>query len=79
MVLLRLLILFLLGYIAFAVLRLILRRGQTGMPGKRAAEPLGEDMVLDPQCGSYVPKSNAVVQSGRYFCSGECARIYLTR
>jgi YHS domain-containing protein len=36
-------------------------------------------MVLDPQCHSYVPKSDAVFRSGQYFCSQECARLYLAR
>jgi hypothetical protein len=46
--------------------------------GKRASDPIGEEMVLDPQCRSYIPKSDAVAQSGRYFCSRECARQYLS-
>jgi hypothetical protein len=39
----------------------------------------GEEMVLDPQCQSYVPKAEAVLQAGKYFCSQECARLYLAR
>ena len=39
----------------------------------------GEEMVLDPQCQSYVPKAAAVLQAGKYFCSQECARLYLAR
>jgi hypothetical protein len=79
MFLLRLLALFLLGYVAFAALRSIVRRGKAGMSGKLNSDSNGEDMVLDPQCQSYVPKSNAVAQSGRYFCSRECAQLYLNR
>lgn len=77
MFLLRLLILFLLGYLAFVALRSIARRGKDR--GRLNAESSGEDMVLDPQCQSYIPKSNAVAQSGRYFCSRECAQLYLNR
>jgi hypothetical protein len=36
-------------------------------------------MILDPQCHAYVPKSNAVAQAGRHFCSRECAQLYLSR
>jgi YHS domain-containing protein len=36
-------------------------------------------MVLDPQCQSYITKSNAVAVAGRYFCSQECAQLYLGR
>jgi hypothetical protein len=79
MFLLRLLILFLLGYLAFVALRSIARRGKDRMSGRLNAESSGEDMVLDPQCQSYIPKSNAVAQSGRYFCSRECAQLYLNR
>ena len=43
----------------------------------------GEEMVRDPQCGVYVPKSSAVSggRAGRnlYFCSAECRKKYLTR
>jgi hypothetical protein len=79
MFLLRLLILFLLGYLAFAALRAIVRRSKSGPPGKLNSDSNAEDMVLDPQCQSYIPKSNAVAQSGRYFCSRECAQLYLNR
>ena len=77
--LLRLVVVFLILYLIFVALRSIVRRGKTAGSGKFPSEPDGEDMVLDPQCQSYVPKSNAVTQSGRYFCSRECARLYLSR
>jgi FtsZ-interacting cell division protein ZipA len=38
-----------------------------------------EEMVLDPQCHSYLPKGEAIFQEGRYFCSRECANLYLSR
>jgi hypothetical protein len=38
-----------------------------------------EDMVLDPQCHSYLPKSDALVRDGQYFCSESCARAFLSR
>jgi len=34
-------------------------------------------MVLDPQCRSYLAKGEAILRSGRYFCSDECAKVYL--
>ena len=79
MFLLRLLILFLLCYVAFAALRSIVRRGKDRRSRQTQSDTKGEDMVLDPQCQSYIPKSNAVAQSGRYFCSRECAQLYLNR
>ena len=40
----------------------------------------GEDMVADPCCGTYVPKSTAIVKKVRgekhYFCSTECWKKY---
>jgi uncharacterized protein len=39
----------------------------------------GDEMVLDPQCQTYVPKGEAFRQKGEYFCSRECARLFLSR
>ena len=40
----------------------------------------GEEMVADPWCGTYVPKSTAIVKKVRgekyYFCSTECRDKY---
>lgn len=36
-----------------------------------------EEMVLDPQCKSYLPKSEAMLRAGEYFCSERCASLYL--
>lgn len=79
MLLLRLVVVFLIGYVILSALRFFAGRGKGGEFGRLKSEPEGEDMVLDPQCQSYIPKSNAVAQSGRYFCSRECARLYLSR
>ena len=37
----------------------------------------GEEMVLDPQCQSYLPKSAAMLRGDHYFCSERCASLYL--
>jgi hypothetical protein len=47
--------------------------------GKKARSVETEEMVLDPQCQSYVPKSEALLQEGNYFCSQDCARLFLSR
>ena len=43
----------------------------------------GEEMVRDPVCGVYVPKSSAVARrsggSKVYFCSRECEKKYLAK
>jgi YHS domain-containing protein len=51
-------------------------------PQKRAADPeeLGEEMVQDPVCGCYIPKSQALILSQGnkelYFCSQVCSQKY---
>lgn len=75
MLLIRLAVVFLVLYVIFLALRSALR-SRTLRSGK-ANELAGEEMVLDPQCRSYLPKSEAFTQSGNYFCSRECAQKYL--
>jgi len=73
MTLLRLAFLFIIIYIVYSALKPLLRGGT-----KPANPPqLGEQMVLDPQCQTYVPKSDAVIRQGKFFCSEECAQRYL--
>jgi hypothetical protein len=79
MLLLRLILIFLICYILITVVRSLIGRGKDAVSNRVKANLDGEEMVLDPQCHSYVPKSDAITQSGRYFCSQECARLYLTR
>jgi hypothetical protein len=76
MLLLRLLLFILIGYIVFLALKSLVarKRGQSGAAGQ-----IGEHMVLDPQCKAYVPKSDAIARGGEFFCSEECARLYLAR
>ena len=78
MVLIRLAVVFLIFYVIFTAIRSIVR-AKSGASGRLKSERAGEDMVFDPQCQSYIPRSDAVAQSGRFFCSRECARQYLTR
>ena len=79
MSLLRLFLFLLICYLVLAVLRAIIA-GRKKKPLERGnSDRDGEDMVLDPQCHSYVPKSKAVFRSRQYFCSQECARLYLAR
>jgi hypothetical protein len=79
MLLLRLIVLFLICCVVITLLRSLIGRGKGAASSRLKSKPDGEEMVLDPQCQSYIPKSIAIAQSGRYFCSQECARRYLTR
>lgn len=76
--LLRLLILFLLAYIFYTVLKaywLLRKTRNSHFVDPRTVD----DMVLDPQCQTYLPKNEAISQQGNYFCSRECARLFLLR
>jgi uncharacterized protein len=79
MSLLRLFLFLLLCYLIFAVLRAIAGGRKRKSVNRHTSDRDGEEMVLDPQCHSYVAKSDAVLKSGQYFCSQECARLYLAR
>jgi YHS domain-containing protein len=52
------------------------------LPKSRAAgsQEIGEEMIQDPVCGCYVPKSQAFTLSHRgkklYFCSQVCSQKY---
>jgi hypothetical protein len=79
MLLLRLLIILLICYIVITALKSILtQRGTRTADRKKKFTEESEDMVLDPQCQSYIPKASAVAQSGKFFCSRECAQRYLS-
>jgi len=76
---LRLILIFLIFYIILSVVKLAFHVGNPRSAKWREfdRDRDEEEMVLDPQCHSYVPKSDAIVKSGEYFCSQECARLYL--
>lgn len=76
---LRYLFLFLIGVLVYYSLRTLFGVRRTGGPGRGPSRRLeGQDMVLDPECHTYVVKDRAVIRRVRgtptYFCSEECAR-----
>ena len=77
-VLLRLLLFVVVAWIVITAMRayLVARKSSTRNPN--LAESKGEEMVLDPQCQSYVPKSEALSRKGNYYCSEKCAALHLT-
>jgi hypothetical protein len=79
MSLLRLLFFLLICYIILAAVRALLRGRKKPRVSRDTVDADGEELVLDPQCHSYVAKADAVLKSGQYFCSQECARLYLAR
>jgi len=76
------LVLFFLIYQAAKVILLAAIRAYSGTEGQgaRSQRLAGEEMVLDPNCNTYVVKSRAVARRSRgattYFCSAACAEEY---
>jgi hypothetical protein len=72
----RLLLLFFLFFLFFVVLNLYLFRRKR--PRDLSADAAtAEELVLDPQCKTYLPKTEAMLRGEEYFCSEQCARLYL--
>ena len=76
--LLRLLFIILIVYIVIRAIKAYVV-GTKSAKRRGSASPEGEEMVLDPQCQTYVPKREAILQAGNYFCSQECAKLFLSR
>jgi YHS domain-containing protein len=80
----KLLILGLLGFLAYTFF-VAISRSVTG--GKKEVPPpktrQGEDMVQDPQCGTYVPRGDAVAKTvggqKHYFCSARCRDEFIAK
>lgn len=74
----RILYFFLLGALFYWAVRGLFRKGSRRTGG----EAPGEEMVPDPQCGVYIPRSRALsaTRGGRqlFFCSEECRKKYLS-
>jgi uncharacterized protein len=80
----KLLILGLLGFLAYTFFTAV-TRSVTGekksMPREKTRQ--GEDMVRDPQCGTYVPRGDAVEKTvggqKHYFCSDRCRDAFVAK
>ena len=78
--LLRLLLFFFLVYIFYLAIKAYRRGRKTDTPTAGFPNASSNDeMVLDPQCQTYVPKGEAFREQGKYFCSRECAKLFLSR
>jgi Prokaryotic metallothionein len=75
---LRFLFFLLLAYLCFRLLglRLSMRKRQGDLQASERKND-AEEMVFDPHCHVYLPKSESISRGGHYFCSEECARHYL--
>ncbi len=75
---LRFLLLFILAYLVFLLIKVFFSSSSK----KRLRRPQelldkAEEMVLDPQCQSYFTRNEAIFSHGYYFCSEECARVFV--
>ena len=80
----KVLVILLLLYVGYKVVMMFRREPSRSIKGYRVDDKLsaGEDLVQDPFCKTYVPKSQAYVKEieGRqqYFCSQNCCEKYLS-
>jgi uncharacterized protein len=75
----RLILFLLIAYVIYSLLKSYVagRKIKPRHPEERTGDE--EEMVFDPQCQSYLPKKDAISQGGKFFCSEECAKLYLSR
>ncbi|PKN20596.1 MAG: hypothetical protein CVU71_02075 [Deltaproteobacteria bacterium HGW-Deltaproteobacteria-6] len=80
----KVLVVLILLYIGYKIVMMFRRVKSQEVKGYRMEDtrPKGEDLVQDPFCRTYVPKSQAYLKEieGRqqYFCSRECCEKYLS-
>ncbi|MEE9911399.1 MAG: hypothetical protein K4571_06705 [Deltaproteobacteria bacterium] len=79
----KLLVILVLLYVGYRVVVMLRRVKSQDVEGRRVdTPPKGEDLVQDPLCRTYVPKSQAYVKEidgqDQYFCSSECCEKYLS-
>lgn len=76
----KLLMLALAGFIFYSMISGLMRQGSGKPKNRRNRSTEGEKMVADPQCGTYLPVSDAVNATigGKqlYFCSKKCLKEY---
>ncbi len=70
-------------YVGYRIVTMFRRMKSQKVKAYRVDEtPKGEDLVQDPFCKTYVPKSQAYAKEidgkTHYFCSKECFEKYLT-
>ncbi|MDA3903506.1 MAG: hypothetical protein PF441_08685 [Desulfuromusa sp.] len=74
----KLLLLVLCGFVFYSMISGLLRPGKSRRPENHSDE--GEIMVEDPQCGTYLPLSEAIKATihnrQHYFCSKKCLKEY---
>ena len=66
--------------ILLLIVAVMLYRWYQKLPQEKDSEPTSTDMVMDPNCETYIPETEAIQAhiGGRdhYFCSEKCAEEY---
>lgn len=65
----KILLLIAIGFVALAVIRTYQR--SLNKPPTSRREPVVEDMVKCAHCGVNLPRSEAILSSGEFFCTPE--------
>ena len=74
--LVRLLLWLIVGFLIYTVVQMIKQALLKPPTPPAEKSPRGEEMVQDPECGTYVPHNGAIKAQLKgktlYFCSAEC-------
>lgn len=80
--LVRLIIWCIVGFLIYTVVQMF-KQALRKPPVVPPEPPRGEEMVQDPECGTYVPRNGAVKAQGKdgslYFCSTACRDKFAAR
>jgi len=66
--------LLLLGVVLFGVYLLFFKKDREKNIKDKKHDEITDTMVECPTCGTYVSKEDAILSSGKYFCSQECLK-----
>jgi YHS domain-containing protein len=76
----KLLLLILLFFVGYSFFQALFPSGPKGGGKRDNSKAKGEEMVQDPQCGTYLPLSEALKTTIRgqhyYFCSRNCRNLF---
>jgi len=76
----RLLVILILFFVIYLVARLLIGISSLSNQRRKQREESGGEMVKDPVCDTYVPKSGAIEKhvdgQSLYFCSQDCATAF---
>jgi len=66
--------LLLLGVVLFGVYLVFFKKNREKDIKDKKHDEITDTMVECPTCGTYVSKEDAILSSGKYFCSQECLK-----